>query len=175
MVAQCAFSLFPRFCVFPREMLVVERHRVTKIATGRHSKVETKLHRSSLETFAVAVRMCTTIPPSQRRAAPGKRESLKNWWILMGHHDLLKPVMFRVILFLACATNWPCTTPQFYSFILYIAFQFSKTVPQLQQFHCRLEQILCKVLLVAKEASPQCALWSQWTCNFKSIWNYEHD
>ena len=51
----------------------------------------------------------------------------------MGDHDLPKPVMFRIKLSLTCAPNCPCITPQFYSFILYIAFSPSKTVTQLQQ------------------------------------------
>ena len=59
-----------------------------------------RLHRSSLEMFAITVRMCTTIPPTQCGAAPApaKRESLQNCCILMADHDLLKPVMFRIIL-----------------------------------------------------------------------------
>ena len=131
----CGLSLDKTDHVIYKSTMVIRRD--SKKTRGGEKTLATnnqgghRLPRSSLEMFAITVRMCTTIPPTQCGAAPAKRESLQNCCILMADHDLLKPAMFRIILSPACAPNWPCTTPQFRSFLFFAIsrFQFS----QLQQ------------------------------------------
>ena len=105
----CGLSLDKTDHVIYKSTMVIRRD--SKKTKGGEKTLATnnqgghRLHRSSLEMFAITVRMCTTIPPTQCGAAPAKRESLQNCCILMADHDLLKPVMFRIILSSACAPN----------------------------------------------------------------------